>query len=180
MNNTPRIVGLTGLKRSGKTTVATLMLGYTRMSFAAPLKNMLRAMGVTDDELEDKETVLPRFGQSPRFMLQTLGTEWGRDKIKQTLWVDIARHSAEMGRSSGALIVFDDVRFDNEANMILEMGGEVWKVFGGKSAEVDDHITEAGVSRHLVDRRIYNYGNLIQLEVAVDTVLGLSAKKEAV
>ena len=64
------IIGLTGLKGCGKSTVAEIMrenYGYYRRSFAEPIKDMLQAMGLTKDELYDpklKEVVIPEFGKS--------------------------------------------------------------------------------------------------------------------
>ena len=82
------IIGLTGFKGCGKSTVAEIMrenYGYSRHSFAQPIKDMLEAMGLTKEELYNpklKEIVIPEFGKSPREIMQLLGTEFGRSMIK--------------------------------------------------------------------------------------------------
>lgn len=153
----PKVIGITGLKRSGKSTLAAI-LGDThiRLSFARPLKLMLAAMGVTAAELEDKETVLPRFGRSPRYLLQTLGTEWGRKIVDQNVWLNIAKASAEKYLSVGQRVCFDDVRFDNEADLIHQLGGEVWHIKRGPQEETDGHVSEKGIAAHFVHQVIYN------------------------
>lgn len=170
----PRVIGITGLKRSGKSTLATI-LGDThiRMSFARPLKRMLKAMGLTDDELEDKETVLPRFGKTPRFLLQTLGTEWGRKMVEQNIWLNIAREEATKYLSVGQRVCFDDVRFDNEANLIHQLGGEVWHIKRGPQENTDGHVSEKGVAAHFIHRVVYNSGSCEDLAAHIRGEVGV-------
>jgi dephospho-CoA kinase len=74
------IIGLTGKKGCGKSSVARIIAeewDYGIKSFATPIKLMLSAMGLTDDELynpEKKEEIIPKFGKSPRELMQLLGT----------------------------------------------------------------------------------------------------------
>ena len=51
-----------------------------------------------------------------RKLLQWLGTDWGRG-MKETLWVDLFKAQVEkiLDHNPTAVIVCDDVRFDNEA-----------------------------------------------------------------
>ena len=80
-----RLIGIAGKARSGKDTAASYLLNklggdWSAASFADPMKTMLNAIGVdTSDEAKD----LPsnQYGVSTRHMLQTLGTEWGRNII---------------------------------------------------------------------------------------------------
>ena len=93
------LIALTGLAGSGKTTAADYLVkahGFACISFAGPIKSMLRTLGLT--ALEDIEEVFEGegkekpnrllCGKSPRFAMQTLGTEWGRDLIGPDLWVN--------------------------------------------------------------------------------------------
>lgn len=130
------IIGLAGSKGTGKSTVAKYLEenhGFTRMSFADPIRDMLCHLGVTRREMNfEKETPLPRFnGKTPRQMMQTLGTEWGRGMVDQDIWTAHMgrRLTAIMALDNGryeALVVIDDVRFDDEAAMIERMGGETF------------------------------------------------------
>lgn len=131
------LIGLTGLAGSGKSEVAGVLMrefGFERVKFADPLKNMIRTMlrgaGVNPGWVERyvegdlKEVVIPELGVTPRHLMVTLGTEWGRDCISPDLWTRLWGFSA--GRFE--LVLADDVRFPNEVAAIREHGGLIWKV----------------------------------------------------
>jgi hypothetical protein len=62
-------------------------------------------------------------GQSWRFLLQRVGTEVGRS-CHPDLWVQLAIRSQKEWAGKINLIVFDDVRFENEArqcNLLIEL-----------------------------------------------------------
>ena len=80
-----RLIGIAGQARSGKDTLASYLLDnldgvWLRSSFADPLKEMLRAIGV-DCSDDAKAVVSDVYGVTPRHMMQTLGIEWGRHTI---------------------------------------------------------------------------------------------------
>ena len=135
----PRIIGLTGFKRSGKDTAAEViakMLGYERIQFAGPLKEMLRTLlrcqGVSEASItacvegDLKEAPAPVLGgKTPRLAMQTLGTEWGRRTLSDTIWVDTTLNRAQTAEN-GALIT--DVRFLNDADAIKAAGGIIIRI----------------------------------------------------
>lgn len=150
----PKLIGLTGRKFAGKTTVAkTLTPEFVQVSFAEPIRQMLYAIGVTEVEMADKETVIPRFGKSPRYMMQTLGTEWGRDLINPDIWINLAKAKIEELNTKFPLlnVVVDDIRFDDEAEMIRSLGGAIWEVICTSSVPLGDaHRSESGISPRLI------------------------------
>lgn len=85
--------------------------------------------------------------------MQTLGTEWGRVQINNDLWVMAARKSLE--RCEDNLIVFDDVRFENEASMIRELGGLIIHIDRGDLV-TDEHASEQGIADHPDDAFVDN------------------------
>jgi hypothetical protein len=54
--------------------------------------------------------------------MQTLGTEWGRQLISPTLWVDAWMAAALTARGA---VIADDVRFADEADAVRALGGIV-------------------------------------------------------
>ena len=87
------LIGMCGAAGSGKDTIADI-LGFDRVAFADPLYEMVSLVtGLTPDEMRDRETkerTIDWLGQSPRQLLQTLGTEWGRGMVSESIWVDTA------------------------------------------------------------------------------------------
>jgi hypothetical protein len=50
-------------------------------------------------------------------------------------------------------VIIDDLRFENEAKMVREMGGEVWEIDRKDfTPENDGHISEMGVKA--VDKKV--------------------------
>jgi hypothetical protein len=159
------IIGLAGPKQSGKTSAAGKLekSGFVRYSFASPLRRMLAALlddlGHTEAEINyflhrDKVQVIPGLLQSSRVLLQTLGTEWGRTHVHPDLWVLAARRRIESSKDD--LIVFDDVRFENEAALIRDLGGLIIHVDRGDLVLTDTHASESRLVNHPEDAVVNN------------------------
>jgi hypothetical protein len=170
------LIGLCGPAGAGKNTVAELLIdsdrcSFHQMAFADPLYeciSVITGISVAGLQKRDvKEAVIPWLGKSPRQMLQSMGTEWGRDSIHPEIWVRIAMERAVPHLATGRGVVVTDVRFDNEAQAIINAGGEVWRVTRADwrclDASTADHKSEAGVSDHLIARTIDNSGSLDDL-----------------
>ena len=167
------LIGLTGPARCGKSTAQTIIadrFGLARINFADPLKDGLGAMlGLNERHLagELKEAPLPWLGKSPRELMQTLGTEWGRELVANDLWVRVARQRlALMEDTEGDAFqgaVFSDVRFPQEADFIRRHGGTVIHLYRTGNADVRPHISEAGIALHKHDQLITNGGDLDEL-----------------
>lgn len=124
------VIGLVGLAKSGKSEVAKLLMarGYRRAPFARPLKDMLRSLGLSEDQVDGDLKEIPvdeLFGLTPRHLMRTIGTEWGRSQHTD-FWVAVWRMRNLTG--SHEMIVADDVRFPNEVAAIHALGGEVWHI----------------------------------------------------
>lgn len=170
------LIGLVGYKGSGKSTVARILCtdtqeGFVRYRFAGPLKDMLhafyRSAGLTsklitakiDGELKEEPCEFLN-GRTPRYAMQTLGTEWGRDLVHPSLWLDHMRRRIKHADGAGFSIVIDDARFPNEFEMISEVGGLLWRV-DRPGIEVDlSHPSEAHVDAVKPDLVILNDGSL--------------------
>jgi hypothetical protein len=189
----PKLVGLTGAAGSGKSTAADFT-GARLFSFAEPLKRICKEVfGFTDDQVNGPshcrnaaDTRFPRFCShrgcrfpneshapdctgvvtylTPRFALQTLGTEWGRN-CYPNVWAELGVRKAL--ESGPGLAVITDVRFVNEARAIRAAGGEVWRIVRrGQEVpeEVAAHASEQEMRSPemdaLVNRTIVNRGTL--------------------
>ena len=168
------IIGIVGVAGSGKTIVARHLVeqaGYHRLSFAAPLKRMLRAgFGLTDDQIDGhlKMTSDPHLnGRSPRYLMQTLGTEWGRRIVGPDVWASV--WAREASTVSGP-IVADDVRFANEADAIRAAGGVIWRVHR-PGLNVDAHASERAQRRIDEDELLMNATSIPDLIRSVDMLL---------
>lgn len=166
----PPLIGIAGRARSGKDTVANFLIaaiGGYRYSFADPIRSMLAPLGVdmNDPYWQDrKEEIIPALGVSPRRMMQTLGTEWGRELINPHLWLILANHRL---LRDGPGMVIPDVRFENEAEWIRRYGGRIIHVYRTDGREVEAHASEAGVKRLPEDIQLFNTGTLEELQILV-------------
>jgi len=166
-----RIIGLTGPAGSGKDLAAS-MLPARRIAFADAIYEGLAAMlGVPEYVLRDrerKENPLP-IGKSPRQLLQTLGTDWGRNLVSELIWLEVAFWRWEKATANGfPVIVAPDVRFANEARLIHDQGGEVWLIHRPDVAPVAAHPSEAGIPLAMIDRLVVNSGTVDQLRERVE------------
>ena len=69
----------------------------------------------------------------PRLVLQLFGTDCMRDGFDNGIWVSLVKK--KLLENPGIDYVIPDVRFENEINMIKEVGGEVWVVVRGQTSE---------------------------------------------
>jgi hypothetical protein len=131
------IIGLCGHKQSGKSTAAEVLerCGFHRMSFSAPIKRMLSVLGAGALEKEEIDPILEC--RSYRRAMQTLGTEWGRQMMGPNIWVNAWIRACPKSEN----VVVDDVRFENEAQAIRDMGGIIVRV-NRPGAVADGHASE--------------------------------------
>lgn len=160
-----QVVGLTGWAGSGKSTVAEYLVkehGFTRLSFAAPLKKMLRTLNpimglnplahseatrvITLEQVFNNSAILDethlkasKYGDEYRRLLQVLGTDCIR-AVAPDFWVNAAMK--QMVHESGRY-VFDDCRFPNEAEAIETYNPlGLWNVYRPGYAAINSHASE--------------------------------------
>jgi hypothetical protein len=181
----PILIGLTGRAKSGKTTAASYLRGkgMVQVSYASALKQMLMALGLTSEEIFGEKKDLPcdlLGGATPRWAMQSLGTEWGRRMIHENLWVNaaikkVAEYMAQewdpIQRYAG--VVVDDVRFPNEAAAIKQAGGYVYRIARIDNPEIGTgtHESEAYIDTMPVDGQVFNGGAIEDLYTAIDSML---------
>lgn len=171
-----RLIGLTGPAGCGKNFVAAMIPDARVIALADPLyAGLAEMLGVSEDALRvrsAKERPIDWLGKSPRQLLQTLGTEWGRKLVADDLWLRLAeRRLNDLEADGFVAAVIADVRFDNEAEMIRARGGEVWRIDREPATAAAEHVSEAGISPHLIDRVIDNTGTPDQTRRLVQEAL---------
>lgn len=145
----PPVIALTGLAGSGKSTASKYLVekhGYQLVKFAGPLKDMLRAIGLSEAQIEGELKEEPcewLQGATPRHAMQTLGTQWGRDCIGPSFWIELWVRRVNLIIAEGGRVVVDDCRFPNEAEEVRKLGGVVWRLVG-RGGIAGGHESEAG------------------------------------
>ena len=168
-----RIIGIAGPASVGKDTAADIMIRekpyYNKISFADPLKNMLRVgLKLSNAQLygSEKEIIDYRYGKTPRQLMQTLGTEWGRNMINQNIWVQCIESLIVARENALNYYIIPDVRFESEADMIRRLGGIVL-IIKGKNVIKSNHVSEQGIYGHPKDITILNFGTLEQFKSTI-------------
>lgn len=142
------LIGICGLIGSGKDTVAQNLIdnhNFVKISFADKLKDAVASMFSWDRDLLDGKTDKSRAWReqvdqywtqetgreiTPRLVLQEFGTECMREGFYDGIWVSLTKkHIID---NPNTHFVIPDVRFPNEAKMLYEVGGQVWRVKRGQ------------------------------------------------
>lgn len=140
------LVGFMGLIGSGKSVSAQYLVDnyeFVERPFAEPLKRGCKELFLlTDDQLfgtqEQKATADPRwFNTTPRRIMQYVGTDLFRNNIENLfpgLEGNFFTHAfkiwyqEQIALEPKLCVVISDVRFQNEVDMIHELGGSVIKI----------------------------------------------------
>ena len=181
-----RLLGLSGYARSGKDAAAEALkyYGVERRAFADKLREFLyrlnpvvetgherlydfdkrhiRLTEVIDEHGWDgyKQT---HWGDEIRQLLQRLGTECGRQVISDDIWVNLALKGMESTKD----YVITDVRFPNEAQAIVDFGGEIWRIRRPGVTAVNAHPSETSLDYWAFDKYIDNKGTLEEFQTKI-------------
>lgn len=174
------IIGLHGRMGSGKDTVLERLQvlmpdKFVRVSFADPLKRSVAVLfGITVEQLEhlkrDDGYGVGLGPRSPgvihtsvrdmtiRTFLQRYGTEAHREIFGDDFWVEVGMREAMRILDASDykhIVVFTDVRFENEARAIIKYAGEIWEI-NGPVNDTGDHASETPLPAPFIDRYIDN------------------------
>lgn len=165
------VIAIMGAKHSGKSEVAKALMGvgFTQFAFADKLKEAaIIIYGLSHEQVYGnlKEVEDPRYGLTPRFILQRLATEVCRSVHPDTWILALERqvHGWATGlRYDSYAIVIDDLRYENEAEYVRRWGGQIWEVVRPDVGYTGEHSSE---ERVLVTpyRILVNAGSLVDLE----------------
>ena len=132
------LIGFSGKKGSGKSYFADYLVNnklFIKLSFASPLKEITKILfNLSDEDVKDpikKELINPKFNASPRELMQWLGTDIMREEFNKkfnysgSIWIDSVKDKIKTLLDNNKDVVIDDVRFQNEVDMIHSLGGIV-------------------------------------------------------
>lgn len=166
------LIGITGRAGSGKDTVADHLMrvhNFGKYSMAQPLKEMLKVIGVPCDTQEEKAATNPVFGVTNRYLAQTLGTEWMRNCIAEDGWIRLAEK--EIREWCGSLVI-PDIRYNNEAEMIIDHGGLILQINRPYQENIaGSHVSESGIIPEYVSYIVNNDGTIPQLLAMIDAII---------
>jgi hypothetical protein len=137
--------------------------------------------------------ISPVYTRPPNFvkdrkLLQWLGTDWGRETISENIWVDLWKAKVVEALGRGSTVVCDDVRFDNEAELVKSLGGLVVQITSNRTDEridtkagIANHASEAGIKESFIDFALVNNGTLEQYKeslLRLYSMVGIGEKSE--
>lgn len=142
------IVGLLGGEGAGKTTAANYLeqkYGAKRYTLAAPLKEFVkRVFELSDEQVygtqEQKNTIDPRYGVTPRWLMQRVGTEGFQVMMGKQFWTEYLLK--QLRKDNPKLAVIDDVRFAHEVDglrdaLIVKLVNKKRPVTGTHASETE-------------------------------------------
>ena len=74
--------------------------------------------------------------------MQVLGTEWGRKLIHEDLWVRAWMREAVWMLQNGRRLAIDDLRYPNELDAVLRLGGATIRIVRKDLHQVESHDSE--------------------------------------
>jgi hypothetical protein len=195
------IIGLHGEAESGKDLTYKLLteigemsgaalkgIGVVRRAFADPLKvSAAYALGFkgtapeciefcnrlkegTLIRVEDTYNYNSLAALTGREYLQFFGTEAHRHVFGDSFWID---QTLPYGwNPTKEMVVVTDVRFDNEAERVLENDGVIWEIVRPGHGIGKAHVSESGINPKLVHRTIVNDGTIDELREKIVEAIG--------
>lgn len=119
-------------KRISRQTIEYAMIG---------LVNSLKVTQITNKFIQwAQESGLIVDSIRGRELLQKVGTEFFRHRIRDTFWVDLMQQS--ILENEGCTIVVDDTRFPDEFRLLKSMGFVMLNIINPEESTRDIHISE--------------------------------------
>lgn len=178
------LVGLNGVSRSGKDSVARILVnkfGFEQRALADGIRKILLHLNpwlrdndgdlvqlrwLYEECLGDWDLVKARSQDSVEFMIR-LGQQ-ARDTISEDVWLQAAFPDMTYNESIDGHVVISDIRQPNEVLFVQQWSGELWKVErpGTKKRGMDSLIDQVSF-----DIEIDNDGSLEDLEDRVSSIM---------
>ena len=165
------IIGITGKAGSGKDTLASYLesQGFIKLSFGSAVKDIVSIVtgwprdfveGINEERQLRETLIHPEYNKTCREMMQFIGTDLFRKQLNDNIWVNIIKNKIESDKINNKFVI-TDVRFDNEAQMIKSIGGNIIQI-NRQNIHQLNHISENGITID-VDYIIENNGTISDL-----------------
>jgi len=126
-----------------------------------------KAAAIERDYRERKEEYPKSVKSTTRQMMQTHGTEWGRECVDPNIWVNTLEPMILDMCEQGLKVVIDDMRFQNELDMINKIGGHTVKIVRRTMDQIPVHSSEGALTHQPFDSILTNNGTLEELDAQV-------------
>lgn len=187
----PILIGISGWAGSGKDTFADILVdlfGFKKMSFADALREIAEAVNpivgvkMMDAIVNDQMTAhlsivryrdaLQEVGYTEakskypemREFLQRLGTDGVRTVLGNDTWINEAMKRAKQH----PLVVFPDLRFQDEAAAVEARGGCTIRITRPGVGPANDHISEHDLDDHSFHAVVENNGTVEDLSARAE------------
>ncbi len=160
-------IGIIGYKGSGKSTAAEIIMEAVKphtsshINFADALKlEIARMYNCTVQYINEHK-------DNFQLILQGHDTDYRRKLYSDNYWLE--RYLRKCLEVDSSYIVTSDVRIENEASLIKDMGGVLVRI--NRNLNVDSHISETGIDKLQYDFTLDNTGSLEQLRNQVNDLM---------
>lgn len=187
MNHSPQLIALYApVMQSGKTQIANVLQlshDFRLVKFADPFKQFIKELlmqgGATEPMAQrmvegdlKEEPIAALGGRTVREMLQTMGSDWGRNTIHPDLWMSVAMRKVDANLQAGLSVVIDDLRFPNEYEAVAARGGHFVRVLRAGAPSYRGHASEGLLDSYPMNI-FHNNADLAQLRLDAERLPGL-------
>lgn len=163
------IIGITGKMQNGKDTLGKIIKQnypeYEIIHFADALKQIcVNYLGLTDYQVNTgwgKKEFNEFWGMTNRQILQKVGTDAMRNGFCEDVWCKVMSLRLKEDKN----YIVPDVRFDDQAKMLLDKGGIIIKINRESVNNTNEnHKSQKGISEEFITCHIQNDGTIEELK----------------
>jgi len=174
MNNPGLIIGISGKIGSGKDTIAKEIINsfpnynFRKVSFGYNVKKIVSILTGLDMRTilsrKIKSVYLPDWEMTVGELFQQAGTNALRDILNDDTWIISLFNNIKSGEN----IIITDVRFENEANSILNRGGYLLRING------DPNKIRSNETRNINHKSETELDNFSKFDIIYDNIPPIS------
>lgn len=190
----PSLISFSGYATVGKDAAADILVsraGFVKTYMSKPLEQALLTLNPWI--VDHKESTIERFAdlhtnlgydatkefEEVRRLLQTLGTEVGRNMVGENVWTDLVFDEILNLRAQDKNVAVTGVRYPNEMDLVHQLDGVAVWIERPNIRPVNSHTSDNALTSKDCDLVVSNNGTLRNLYVNLVTGLEeYNAKKD--